>query len=115
MDKRFTQPYQLQGVDLDIAVALLQKEWQKRYKKVFKIKFDFRFGNSDKIKEMVYRWGYDKTFIIIAGAIRFYPEKWQTEQFKFLSVNQVYTWIGWEVWKMYKNKEFTAQIQRPKI
>lgn len=115
VDERFTEPFQLNGVDLDIAVAIIMKEWGKRYKKVFKIDFKFKSGDYKLIEDMIYKWGYDRTFITTVGAIRFYPEKWRNPEFKWLTVNQVYTWIGKKVWEMYLNKEFRVKVDRPKI
>ncbi|BDG37248.1 hypothetical protein [Saccharococcus caldoxylosilyticus] len=105
----------LSDIDLEICTAVLMKEWVKRYKRVFKIDFNFREHDVDRIKDMVRKWGYEKTYICMAGAIRFYPEKWRTKQFKWLTVNQVYTWIGEEVWKMYQNNEFKVRIVKPKL
>jgi hypothetical protein len=104
-----------EDVDLRICSALLMKEWVKRYKKVFKIDFDFKLGDEQMIQDMVRRWGYERTFVCITGAIRFYPELWQSDKFKWLTVNQVYTWIGEEVWKKYLNKEFKVRVIKPKI
>lgn len=114
-ENKFNEPYSLKGIDLEISSALLMKEWQKCYKRVFKVDFDFKSGDVEKIKEMVSIWGYDKTYISMMGAIRFYHEKWHSNQFKWLTVNQVYSWIGEKVWRMYQEKEFTVRITRPKI
>lgn len=64
---------------------------------------------------MIRTWGYAETFIVITGAIRFYPDVWRNERFKWLSVNQVYTWIGAEAWKMYENKEYKVKVTYPKL
>lgn len=103
----------MNDVDIEICVALLMKEWGKRYKRVFKFEYNYNSGDSDRIKKMVKKWGYERTFISMMGAVRLYPEVWRSDKFKWLSINQVYTWIGYEVWRMYKNKEFTVRIVRP--
>jgi hypothetical protein len=105
----------LSNIDLEICTAFLMKEWVKRYKRTFKIDFNFKLGDEERIKQMIKTWGYKETFIVIVGAIRFYPEVWRSKQFHWLSVNQVYTWIGREVWKMYENKEFRVRVVYPKL
>lgn len=101
------------AVNLETCTAILIKEWIKRYKKVFKIDIDFKDCDCEKIKEMILKWGYERTFIKTMSTVRFYPDKWRNEMYKWLSVNQVYTWIGYEMWMIYKNKEFTVRIVRP--
>ncbi|MGM0835420.1 MAG: hypothetical protein ACQEV7_04640 [Bacillota bacterium] len=105
----------LSEIDLEICGSLLMMEWGKRYKRVFKFEYGLKIGDTNRIKAMVRKWGYDKTFICLAGAIRYYPEVWKSDKFKWLTINQVFTWIGEEVWNRYLNKEFKVKIVRPKI
>ena len=82
-------------IDLEICTAYLMKEWTKRYKRVFKVDFNFRLGDADRIKDMIRYTDYETAYIAIAGSIKLYPEKFRTEKFRWLSVNQVYTWCLW--------------------
>lgn len=102
-------------IDLEICTAYLMKEWTKRYKRVFKIDYTFRVGDSEKIKDMIRYTDYNTAFIALFGAIRLYPEKWKSGKYKWLSVNQVYMWIGEEIIKMYQNKEFKIKVTYPKL
>lgn len=102
-------------IDLEICTAYLMKEWVKRYKRKYKIDYNFKADSSDKIKDMIRYTDYETAFIALFGAIKFYEDKWKNNKFKWLSVNQVYSWIGEEVIQMHQNKEFNIKVKYPNL
>jgi hypothetical protein len=111
----FTMLEVMTEIDIEICTAYLLKEWGKRYRKMFNFDYSFKGDEVEKIKQMVQCLGYETTFICLMGSIRFYNDYWRTENYKWLSVNQVHKWIGEEVFQMYENKEFKVKITYPKL
>ncbi|OIJ12960.1 hypothetical protein BKP35_10395 [Anaerobacillus arseniciselenatis] len=104
---------QLSKIDVEIATCAIMKHFKQRYKREFKFEYDLKQGDELRINEMIYRWGYKRAMIACLGAIYFYKKKWKSDKFKWLSINQVFTFIGEGVLEMYDNKEYKPKI--PKV